>query len=82
MCGEYFSKSSKLFVLRLTELTLKLCGNSDPPMPSQMISAWGPAEDVQATEMESPGRRKDREGSNFRCGRGLRPNCWVDKATN
>lgn len=43
-----------------------------------MISAWGPAEEVQAIEAESPGRRNDLDGSSLRWGRGLAPNLAGD----
>lgn len=50
-----------------------LYGRGDPPTPSHIISAWGPADEVQATEIVSPGRKKDRDGSSFKCGRGFWP---------
>jgi len=50
------------------EHTLKLYGNSRPFLRSQTIRAYGPLDDEQSTLIDSPGRRYDLDGSNFKYG--------------
>lgn len=62
--------------------TLKLYGNSRPFFRSQVIRAYGPVDDVQSTFMDSPGRRYDRDGSNFKNGSRCDAKCLKEKNEN